>query len=495
MLARNAFSAVTQVVVTSALSFELYRFLNRHLTISDIGSWSVVLASATTGRLIDLGLGGGVVRFVAKHMGRNARAQAAATIQMAMSGMLILFGLTSLLLFPLIRSGLALLIHDPASLGRARALLPYALTSLVFSALSGVVLSALDGCQRMDLRAGVGVSGSLAQLMCAYWLVPSLGISGLAVAQVIQSLVVFLLGLILLLRLIGADLYRVANWRRSALNELIAYGGGVQAATIGQLLFEPAVKVILTRFSGLEFVGYYEMANQLILQLRSMLVSAYQSLVPYVAGTSMSVSELREVYVSSYRLFFFCCCVAFGAVGLALPFVLQLWIGRYSKTFVEIAELSLIAWMVPTVTCPPYYVYLAVGKLKWPVLSNFTMGTLAVGLGIVCGYLLGGLAVLCAVTFVLTLASQIVSFAFHYQYDIPLRRLIPGESVAIATCAVAGTLSILALTLSAGASLRESVIIPAIGFAAALAYLSVVNPNAHLVVGFLSNIRGRSGSR
>ena len=276
ILAKNALSAILQVLATGVVTFELFRFLNRHLTVAQIGIWSVVLASAATGRLIDLGLGGGVVKFVAKYMGENSRAQAGTTIQMALAGMAVLFCVASLLLYPLLNSGLALLIKDASSLDQARALLPYALVTLIIGALSGVTLSALDGCQRMDLRAILGTTGSLVQLVSAYCLVPRLGLLGLAIGQVIQSTVVFVSGILLLLKLVGPDLFDLRGWQKSKFMELIRYGSGFQAAAFGQILFEPTVKAILTRYSGLEFTGYYEMASRMILMLRSVLVSAYR---------------------------------------------------------------------------------------------------------------------------------------------------------------------------------------------------------------------------
>ena len=279
-LAKNALSASIQVAVTGAVTFELYRFLNRHLTVAEIGIWSVVLASAATGRLIDLGLGGGVVKFVAKYMGEKSRAQAGATIQMALVGMAVLFFTASLSLYPVLNAALSLLIKDLSSLAHARALLPYALVTLIVGALSGVCLSALDGCQRMDLRAFLGVMGSLAQLVSAYCLVPRLGLLGLAIGQVVQSVVVFVAGMFLLSKLVGPDLYQLHGWRKSKFKELIRYGMGFQVAAVGQILFEPTVKAVITLYSGLEFTGYYEMANRMILQLRSLLVSAYQSLLP-----------------------------------------------------------------------------------------------------------------------------------------------------------------------------------------------------------------------
>jgi O-antigen/teichoic acid export membrane protein len=424
-------------------------------------------------------------------MGENSRARAGTTIQMALVGMAVLFCAASLSLFPLLNAGLALLIKDPSSLGQARALLPYALTTLVIGALSGVCLSALDGCQRMDLRAILGTTGSLVQLISAYCLVPRLALLGLAIGQVIQSVAVFVAGIALLLKLVGPGLYDFKGWRKSTFVELIRYGTGFQAAAFGQILFEPAVKAILTRYSGLEFTGYYEMANRMILQLRSLLVSAYQSLVPYVAGALKSEEELRGIYISSYRLLFFFAALGFGFVGLVLPFALQLWLGRFVPRFIEIGELCLLGWALNTLNTPAYFIFLGIGKLRWPVLAHTVIGVFSAGLGIVFGSLFGGFGVLAAVAAVLAFGSQIVSYAFHVRHNIPWRWLIPRETWPIGICSVLGSLCVLWSVLTTGTSVQPRTIFLVLFFSLALAGLSLRNPNAAVLLGLFGEMRKR----
>jgi len=489
-LTRNAASALLQVLATGAVTFELYRFLNRHLTVAQIGIWSVVLASAATGRLIDLGLGGGVVKFVAKYMGAGSRAQAGTTIQMAFAGMAVLFGLVSLLLYPLLRSGLALLIKDLSSLEEARVLLPYALCTLILGALSGVTLSAIDGCQRMDLRAIVSVTGSFVQLGCAYFLVPQLGLLGLAIGQVIQSMVVLGVGLMLLLRLVGPDLYMLTRWRKSTFFELIRYGSGFQAAAFGQILFEPAVKAILTRYSGLEFTGYYEMANRMILQLRNVLVSAYQSLVPYVASASKSKQEIRSIYFSSYQFLFFILALCVGLAGLLLPFVIQFWLGRFVPRFLEIGELSLLGWALNTLNVPAYFIFLGTGELRWPVISHTVIGILAAGFGMLFGHFYGGFGVLGAVTVALVFGSHIVTYAFHRLNHIPLTWLLPPESRLTAFCAVLGSVIVLSLELFTRNETHIPTIVVIPVLAVTLIYLSLKNPNMKVLMKLIGELRG-----
>jgi O-antigen/teichoic acid export membrane protein len=343
----------------------------------------------------------------------------------------------------------------------------------------------------MDLRAIVGITGSFVQLACAYFLVPRLGLLGLAIGQVIQSMVGLGLGLILLLRLVGPDLYTLTGWRKSTFFELVRYGSGFQAAAIGQILFEPAVKAILTRYSGLEFTGYYEMANRMILQLRNVLVSAYQSLVPYVASASKSELEIRSIYISSYRLLFFFLAPCVGLAGLLLPFMLRIWLGRFVTQFLEIGELCLLGWALNTLNVPAYFIFLGIGDLRWPVVSSTVIGLLAAGLGVLFGHMFGGFGVLGAVTVALAFGSHIVTYAFHDLHQIPMTWLLPHESRATAICAVMGSVIVLLLELSARSDthIMTLVVIPI--FAATLIYLSLKNPNVKVLVKLIGELRRR----
>src|SRR5882757_1939421 len=400
-LATNALAATIQVIVNGGTLFELYRFINRVLTVREIGVWSVVLASATAGRLFDLGFGSGVVRFVAEYMGTEARARAAMTIQIAFAGMAAITTVSCVLLYPVISHLLAHLVRDSAALPTARALLPYAFATLIVGALSGVMLSALDGCQRMDLRVVVSITGALVQLLAAYWLVPGYGLRGLALGQVLQGLVILLLAVVLARRQIGSALRRPSRWERDVVIRLLRYGGGVQAAAIGQFLFEPVTKALLSRYGGLEMTGYYEMANRMILQLRSVIVSAYQALVPYVAGAGLQSKQIQDVYRSSYSLILSIAAPYYALVGILLPFVVIIWRGHFDANFLFAADACLFGWALNTLTSPAYFMFLGIGKTRWPVITHVAIGVLSALLGAVTGHFLGGFAVLWSVATVL----------------------------------------------------------------------------------------------
>ena len=439
---------MAQVVLSGIILFELYRFITRHLSVKEIGVWSMVLASTAVGRLADMGLGGGVVKFVAEDLGRGDRASAARTVCMSLVGMAALTAAACLASYPVLYYVLPKLIAETAYFNAARDLLPYALSSLFVSALSGVVLSGLDGCQRMDRRAVTSTIGAVVQLAAAYLLVPRFGLRGLAGGQVIQGLFTFATGAFFLVRQLEVTQLRWSAWDGARFKAMLSYGGSFQAAALGQLLFEPVVKALLTRFGGLEFTGYYEMANRLLLQLRSVIVSAFQALVPYVAGGMITTTRLQNVYVSSYRLLFLAAVPYYSLIGVTLPLALTLWLGRFESKFVLTGAICLAGWSSNTMNVPAYFLYLATGRLRWTVLSHFAIGLLACALGTLGGWLWGGLGVLGASAFALSLGSHVVPMAFHREYRVRVSELMPLGNVALLLVGISGVIAAVVVSVT-----------------------------------------------
>src|SRR5690554_1215540 len=194
---RNAFASVTQTVGGAALLFVLYRYINMTLGVEQLGVWSVVLATVAASHLADLGLSAGVTRFVARDRARGQDTRAGQVIDTVV---LTMAALVALLGWPLFLLGKALLplFFGGEHLSLALDVLPWALVSLWLTMLSTVLQGGLDGCQRMDLRAGLVLFGQLVLLGMAIWLIPIYGLIGLAWAQITQGVLLVVIGRVLL---------------------------------------------------------------------------------------------------------------------------------------------------------------------------------------------------------------------------------------------------------------------------------------------------------
>jgi O-antigen/teichoic acid export membrane protein len=137
-VSRNAVMAVVQAVTTGGVLFLFYRYLLKAIGPEQVGVWAVVLATASTSRISEMGFTGSAVKFTAKYVARGEPNQAAEVVQTTYItiGVLVVCVLAGG--YPLILWILGNLVHG----GRNRSCShpPIALLSVWISSVSGVFL-------------------------------------------------------------------------------------------------------------------------------------------------------------------------------------------------------------------------------------------------------------------------------------------------------------------------------------------------------------------
>jgi O-antigen/teichoic acid export membrane protein len=447
-IARNAAFSVTQVLVSGVTLFLLYRQLLILLGAPRLGVWSLVLAATSASRVSDLGFSVSVVKFVAQQLARRDEARARAVAETAILAAGAAVALLSLLLVP----GLGWLLPrfvEAGAVPDALALVPWALLSLWLSVLGSIGQAGLDGCQRSDLRGLVVSGGHLLFFGLALLLVRPYGLLGLAYAQVAQGAATAVASWLLLRRQLPGLPRVPRHFDRAQFLEMVRYGASFQAVTMTWLFLDPITKFLISRFGGLGLVGYYEMANRMVMQLRSLLVTSNQVLVPVFAELKeTSLDAVRAMYLRSYRLMAFLGLPFFALVVAAVPLVSWLWIGRLEPQFVGPAALLALGWGVNTLVGPAYFASMGSGDLRWNTASHVVTAVLNVALGWALGALLGGLGVVAGWALASVLGSLVVPLAFHRSHAVPLGELLPADLRPLA--AVAVLLATLAWAFGAG---------------------------------------------
>ncbi len=394
--ARNRASVIAsaaQVCASGLVFFVLYRYLYDRIGVEKIGVWSLVLATTSVSRIGELGLSAGVVRFVAQALGRgdrNRAQQVVDTVALTLGGFMAVF-LPAL--YPLCVLFVGKLIpHHYVSL--AVSILPYALFSLWANIVSSVFSGALDGCMRIDLRCIATGASHLAYLLLVFVLTPRLGLQGVAISQLIQALFLLAVTWWILRRQLGARSMIPHRWNPQILREMMGYGLSFQAISIMNMLFDPVAKALLSKFGGLPALGFYEIANKLILQGRAIIVEASRVLVPSIASLQVvDADRARQIFVSSYRLTFYVAVVFYGLLGVGLSAISLIWLGHYEPVFVQFALLLNVGWFVNTLIAPAYFSNLGSGSLRTNLISHVIMGTVGPASGYLLGLLFGGFGV------------------------------------------------------------------------------------------------------
>jgi O-antigen/teichoic acid export membrane protein len=434
----NAIMSVAQVVVISGILFVLYRFLLKTIGVENLGIWSVVLATTSVAGIANFGLSGSVVKFVAKYVARGEDEAVADVIQTALISISVAGGLVLLIAYPLVHLILELVMPSD-SIEKALSILPYAIMSLWMIIIAGVLQSGLDGYQRIDIRSMILTASALFHLILSFVLVPDYGLMGLAYARVIQTVAMLVISWFMLKRFIPALPVFPYQWNRKLFLEMIGYGINFQAISITQMLCEPTTKALLTKFGGLSMVGFYEMASRMLLQLRSVLVSANQVLVPAIAHLQeRSPDSIQNIYKDNYRLMLYIALPFYSIIIVATPVISEIWIGRYEPIFITFSILLAVALFVNTLSVPAYFSYLGVGKLKWNTLGHVITAIMNAILGFMVGYVFGGTGVVIGWIFSLIAGSLMIGISYHTIYKITLWDLLPRECLGVAiSCLVA----------------------------------------------------------
>jgi len=437
----NAIMSVLQVLVTGVAFFILYRFLLGTIGIEQLGIWSVVMATTSVANVANLGLSGSVTKFVAKHLAKGDGELVSGVIQTSAISIGIFIILIMGILYPIAHWVLGLVIPDE-NLAQALYILPYSLLSLSVTVIASVYQSGLDGYQRVDLRSRIMMASVVLNLVLSFMLVPPFGLMGLVWAHLVQVVTVLVASALFLKRINPSLPIIPTRWNKALFKEMFSYGVNFQVISVSVMLYDPIVKALLTRFGGLAMVGFYEMASRMVLQLRALIVSANQVLVPVIAEMQEKTPEvIHSLYKDNYRLIFYISLPFYAAIIALAPLISEAWIGHYEPHFVIFTVLLAGSWLLNTLSAPAYFSYLGIGVLKWNTAGHLAIAALNVGLGFAGGYFLSGEWVVAGWALSLVVGSFMIVGSYNLKYRIGLRLLLPGESVMLLMASLLGVLT------------------------------------------------------
>jgi O-antigen/teichoic acid export membrane protein len=234
-----------------------------------------------------------------------------------------------------------------------------------------VVSSALIGLHRSDLKSQIAVVGLACQLIVSLATINWIGIRGVAVAQILQSLVLMFAGWALLLRQLGKPIAQnlPRRFNPARFKELLHFGLRLQAVNISSFLFEPTMKFVMSAVAGVAALGIFEMAWRLIMQLRQVVVAPTQNLVP-VFATQAEPAELRLLYHRSFAAISLLAAAALSIATISSPLIIYLWLGHVEWLFVAFIAIMAPGWLLHIACVPAFLLGIAQGRLRWDVASN-----------------------------------------------------------------------------------------------------------------------------
>ena len=440
----NSGAAVGQALFSGALLFFLYRYLIANLGIEKLGIWSLVLATTSVSRISAFGLSGSVVPFVAKYKARGAENDATRVLQTAAISVVVLLGGLVLFLYPFFEWILSRVITGP-EITDALEILPFAVVSLLVGTVGGIYQSGLDACQRIDLRSLINIGTGGLYFLLVIILVPEYGLVGVASAQLLQAVAIVILACIFVRHQLPSLPVIPYQWTGRLFRAMFHYGVKFQVITISMMLIDPVTKALMARYGSLSLVGYYEMSNRMLEQVRSILMSANQVLVPVFATVKEQAGDINHLYLNSYRLMLYLAVPLFGAVIAATPLISLVWIGHYEDVFVLFTMVLVCGWVVNTLSIPAYFVCMGCENLRPNTVGYVFMGVTNIGFGLALALMFGGVGVVVGRVLALFLGSVILIVLFHRENNIDKVELFRQEDMFHVQSCIVGVIAAFAL--------------------------------------------------
>jgi len=433
----NALSAAAQVIVVGLIYFILYHYLVSKLGPSQLGIWALVISTTSIANFANFGITSGLVKFVADFRETHDNESMHRLVFTAFLSIVVFFAILILAGYLGINFILKLVV-DAKFIKLALRLLPWSLLCLFLNEAGSIYSSILEGFQRNYVRNIIYIISAVLFLGLSFLWVPRFGMMGVAYAQAIQSLIILISAFFCGSSLINGFTLFKWNWDKIIFKKLIAYGSRFQLVSLFQLLYEPGTKLLLSHFGGLAAVGYYEMASRLVNQVRALIVSANQVMIPVVAQASFKgTEEVRKLYLRTMSATLFvnapliCGLITFSA------FISLFWIGHVEPAFM-FPLLVLSITMFFNVMCgPAYYSSLGQGKLGLLVYIHLFMAFFNLSLGLLLGHFLSSNGVILSWGITFTTGSLLLIIFFQRNMLISFARLFSQSDILLISIAAA----------------------------------------------------------
>jgi O-antigen/teichoic acid export membrane protein len=254
------------------------------------------------------------------------------------------------------------------------------------------------------------------------------GIVAVPLAQAVQGSCVFILAVPILYRELPE--MRLARPTFASFKHIWVYGAHLQLITLLVLLYDPATRLLLNHFGSLSAVGNFDLANRLIGQVRSLIVSANQVMVPHYANVNIANPEMVAPTVrANFQILLVASTIVFSMLSVSSFLIGDLWIGHNHAGFIEACMILIIGHFVNSLSVGIYFMNMGVGA----ALNNVNMWIVIISVNVVGG-IFGGLfagvrGVLLSVSAALVCGS-FVGFADYFRaYNVSIRTL--GSTTAL----------------------------------------------------------------
>lgn len=414
----NIISSVGQVIISGLTYFLLYGIWLRELGARQLGIWSIVWTTTYFAAIANSGVPISIVKFIAEANAHSEINKAREIITISIGITAIVNSLISFILYLNTSWLFHFLILSPTDANTATEIFPIALGAFWLLNISNVFMFTLDGFQVNYLRSILNIASSFCLFISAYFFLHK-GLWGIAIAHIIYTTFILVGSIILVFYYLKTPYILNFNFNKKLFYDFFKYSIKSQINSASTLLYDPITKFFLAKYSTLDAVGFYEMANRLVTQIRSIIVTANQVMIPKIVETSINATyDFLRLYIMMFRLISIISTPLLFLFFFFAPFISIIWIGKIDFFFIFSLYTLVIGWHLNTLSVPAYISNIGIGQLRHNIIQHIITASLNLIFGIIGGYVFKDYGVVSAWSLSLTVSSVVLIYLFHKKNQI-----------------------------------------------------------------------------
>ncbi|HBI15907.1 MAG TPA: hypothetical protein DDY20_10410 [Desulfobulbaceae bacterium] len=273
-----------------------------------------------------------------------------------------------------------------------------------------------DARQRLDITNGLGmVSLVLGAALTVAAVESGFGLPGVALAQLAATLIFFLTSLLATRRLFGPLGLSPRAVRARTLRTLLGFGMTLHLSTVCGIINQQFDKFLLIRWTGLGWVGSYELALKWVGNAGSLQPFLAAALLPagsHLAATG-DMDGLRAIYRKAYRYLFLVGLPPFFFLAVHAEAIMRVWLGHADHRAASLLVLLSAGYAANSLSNGMAYVCQGVGRPDIQAAQSFVQLLLNVGLSAVLFLLIGPLGAAVGTSLSLLAGAALFVVFFH----------------------------------------------------------------------------------
>jgi O-antigen/teichoic acid export membrane protein len=376
-VARNVIFSGVRLFLLVPLPFLVIPFFLKKLGTSGYGTWAVFVAASGVTSLADLGL----VTALSKHVAEFYALKDFRALGHLISTGVVLYLSIACLLSVILWVSSSFLVGmlfrgSPASTPELEILWRYLILLIFANTLTMMLSSVVVGLQRMDLSTGISSLNLLSSAgFSVLFLTWNWGLRGVLYAYVLAAWLTLVLSVYTVRQLLPEMKFSLLACRWSVAKEIFSFSLKTYVTTVAVVIHNQIEKIYLARFTGVMFVGWYDISSDLALKLRGIPSLVLAPIMP-AASELHALSDQNRLAHLYYRTHKYLALIGVPLVAYvvfaARDFV-ELWVGPSLTVIAIPLSILLIVNFLNLTTGPGLLILVGGGKLR-PGLQSAVLG-------------------------------------------------------------------------------------------------------------------------